>query len=126
VDFAACGKNGHPVKSMMKKETKNSEIDKILKRHNKEVMRHFDIVAEGIKDEVAIIAEQYGDIRQDISSIKETLNTHTEMIGSMAEDVSIIKADVEFLKGGLKKKVDYEEFAALERRLALVESKIRR
>lgn len=57
---------------MMKKETKNSEIDKILKRHN------------------------------------------------------IIKADVEFLKGGLKKKVDYEEFAALERRLALVESKIRR
>jgi len=56
----------------MKKETKNSEIDKILKRHN------------------------------------------------------IIKADVEFLKGGLKKKVDYEEFAALERRLALVESKIRR
>ena len=72
MDFAACGKSGHPVKSMMKKETKNSEIDKILKRHN------------------------------------------------------IIKADVEFLKGGLKKKVDYEEFAALERRLALVESKIRR
>ncbi|KKU21726.1 MAG: hypothetical protein UX33_C0023G0009 [Candidatus Azambacteria bacterium GW2011_GWC1_46_13] len=57
---------------MMKKETKNSEIDKILKRHD------------------------------------------------------IIKADIEFLKGGLKKKVDYEEFAALERRLALVESKIRR
>ena len=57
---------------MMKKETKNSEIDKIIKRHD------------------------------------------------------IIKADIEFLKGGLKKKVDYEEFAALERRLALVESKIRR
>ena len=112
-----------------------------------EVKRHFDVAIESVKDEVKIIAEQYGDIKSDIVSmkddivsIKETLDSHTEMIGSMAEDievikvdlmdtkkdVEIIKSDIEFIKGGIKKKVDYEEFVVLERRLTLLEAKTRR
>ncbi len=47
------------------------------------------------------------------------------MIGKLMVNVEVIKNNVEFLKGGLKKKVDYDEFLALERRLSLVESKIK-
>ena len=102
------------------------EIKKILDEYNKDVKRHFDVALESVKDDVKIIAEQYGDIRRDIGSIKETLDSHTEMIGSMKEDVEIIKSDIEFIKGSLKKKVDYDEFIALERRMTLLESKVRR
>ena len=84
-----------------------------------EIKRHFDVVAEGLNDKISIIAEQYGDI-------KEVLDSHTEMIGAMAEDIEVIKLDIEFIKGDLKKKVNYEEFMALERRVSFVESKARR
>ena len=99
----------------MKKQT----ADLNFKEAVKEIKRHFDVVIEDVKDEIKIIAEQYTDV-------KKTLNSHTEMIGSLAEDVAVIKTDVEFIKGALKKKVDYDEFAALERRLSLLESKVRR
>ncbi len=37
-----------------------------------------------------------------------------EMVGSMMVDITIIKDNVEFLKGGMRKKVDVEEFQTLE------------
>ena len=40
--------------------------------------------------------------------------------------IETIKSDIEFIKGGIKKKVDYEEFVVLERRLTLLEAKTRR
>ncbi len=99
----------------------------------KEIKRHFDVVIEDVKGEIKIIAEQYTDVKKTLNSHTELLNSHTEllnshteMIGSMAEDIAVIKTDVEFIKSALKKKVDYDEFAALERRMSLVESKIRR
>jgi len=54
------------------------------------------------------------------------LHSHAEMIGKLMEDTAIIKSNIEFIKGGLKKKVDYDEFMSLERRLALLEAKSRR
>ena len=47
------------------------------------------------------------------------------MIVSIKEDVEMMKVDIAFIKGGLKKKVDAEEFETLENRVALLEAKIR-
>lgn len=121
---------------MIKKNSSKIEPKNILR----EIKRHFNVVTEKIEDKISLVAEQYGDIKKDISGIKQTLDSHTDMIVSMKEDiettkidmadtkkdVEIIKSDIEFIKGGLKKKVDYEEFLALEKRLVLLESKMRR
>ena len=48
---------------------------------------------------------------------------HTEMIGSMKIDIEVIKEDITFIKGGLKRKVDADEFSVLERRVALLEKR---
>lgn len=120
---------------MVNKEEKIEPIiEKILKKYNDDVKRHIsgvriefeesvkrhiDVVKEEFHGQVKMIAEQY-------TGITERLDSHTEMIGSMAEDVEVIKSDIEFIKGSLKKKVDYDEFIALERRLTLVEAKMRR
>ncbi len=116
---------------MIKKVSK--EIETILKPYNDDIKRHIaglakksdeDIkrytgaLSEEFHGRVKVVAEQYGDIQR-------TLKSHTEMIGGLAEDVSIIKANVEFLKAGLKKKVDYDEFWALERRMSLLEAKMK-
>ena len=106
---------------------------------------------EHMDGKIDMVAEQYGDIKKDINGIKETLVTHTEMIGNLAvnvvvvkedvevmkkdievmkgdiditkKDVEVIKGDIEFIKTGLKKKVDIEEFSALERRVIALEKR---
>ena len=45
------------------------------------------------------------------------------MVGAMKEDVEVIKMDIEFIKHDLKNKVARDEFAVLERWVALLESK---
>lgn len=89
----------------MKKQNKNSEVEKILKPYNVDIKRHMSALSEEYQSRISIVAEQ---------------------VGSISENIEIIKSDIEFIKGGIKKKVDYEEFMTLERRLTLVESKVRR
>lgn len=71
---------------------------------------------EHIDDKISVLAEQYGDINKDIKVIKKDL-------GAVKEDVEIIKLDIEFIKNELKNKVARDEFAALERRVSLLESR---
>ncbi len=101
---------------------------KIIKKTKKELnvkteIRHLGVLMENMGDDVKLIAEQYGDIKNDIKNVKNVLDEHTEMIGNLMIDIQIIKTDVEFIKTSLKKKIDIEEFAALERRVVLLEKR---
>lgn len=57
-------------------------------------------------------------------AVNETLNSHTEMIGKLATDMEIVKADVASIKFDLKRKVDYDEFSRLEKRVARLEHRV--
>jgi len=64
-------------------------------------------------------------------NIEQKLDSHTEMIGILSESVSklesdmvVVKEDLSFIKGDLKKKVDYEDFLSLVRRVQKIEAKI--
>lgn len=84
-------------------------------------IRHLGVLIERVDDNVKLVAEQYGDVKKDTNSIKKTLDSHTEMIGKIMINSVITKEDIEFIKNSLKKKIDVEEFAALERRVVLLE-----
>lgn len=101
-------------------------VENVVEKERKEYQRFIDIVKEDFDSRVQLIAEQYHDIKTSLNSHTGTLASHTEMIGSIMEDMQIIKSDVQFLKGSLKKKVDYEEFESLAKRVSLLESKIRK
>ena len=102
------------------------DIKTLLKEHREElrkdisedIKRHIDVLGEDFDGKVSLIAEQY-------NSIKERLDSHSEMIASIKEDIEIMKVDVEFIKNSLKKKVDVEEFEALEKRVIILEAKSR-
>ena len=101
---------------------------RIVKKTKKDIdakteIRHLGVLMENMGDDVKLIAEQYGDIKNDIKNVKNVLDEHTEMIGNLMIDIQIIKTDVEFIKTSLKKKIDIEEFAALERRVVLLEKR---
>jgi DNA anti-recombination protein RmuC len=49
-----------------------------------------------------------------------------EQLGAITEDIQVIKSDIEIIKIDLRRKVDYDEFNALAKRVSLIESKIRK
>lgn len=99
------------------------DIEKILEDYKEETKRHFDVVTEDLKDEIKLVAEG-------VDMNTERIETNTKKIDSLQKDMNevkgtlqTIKLDIEFIKHDLKKKVDRDEFAALERRVSLLEAK---
>jgi hypothetical protein len=77
-----------------------------------EVQRYLGSLAEEFKGYVKAVAEQYGGVNRKLDGI--------------VEDIAIVKTDVSLMKSSLVAKVDYRDFAALEKRVRLIETKIRR
>jgi basic membrane lipoprotein Med (substrate-binding protein (PBP1-ABC) superfamily) len=119
------------VKKEKSKRGTASDFKSALKETASDFKRYIGAISEDFQHRTAAIAEQY-------TSIRKTQDAHTEMIDTVAEDVSILKEktaaierierdvaitkeDAEFIKSGMKRKVDFEEFAALERRVSLLE-----
>lgn len=110
---------------------KKASIKRVAKKMpdvhtNDDVKRYMGVLAEHFQGMVSGVAEQFGGLNEKLDSHTKILDSHTEMIGGLMEDVAIIKSDVAFLKSEVKKKVDYQDFAALERRVSLMEAKMRR
>ena len=97
----------------------------LVKKSDAEIKRYTGALSEEFKGQVRVIAEQHLDLKKDITDVKKTLDSHTEMIGKLAVDMEIVKTNVETIKGDLKKKVDYDEFLKLERRVSAIEAKSR-
>ena len=125
---------------MRKKAPKKKVLKKLDVHSNDDVKRYVGAVAEHFGDQVSAVAEQisglyekfdvvdkrFDEVDKRFGEVDKKLNIHTEMIGGIMEDVAIIKSDVEFLKAGMRAKVDYKDFEALERRVRLMEAKMRR
>ena len=93
-------------------EINENKLKEILDEQRNEFQHFMGIIKEDFDSKIGLIGEQYGTIK--------------EMMGTIAEDMQIVKSDIEFIKGSLRKKVDYDEFQALERRVAMLESKVRK
>ena len=109
----------------------------MAKNKNSNQSTEIGALLEHIDDKVTLIAEQHGDIRAQnkslnkkfeglnskVDNISDTVGSIKEDVEVLKEDVSIIKTDIEFIKHDLKSKINRDEFAVLERRVALLESR---
>lgn len=95
---------------------------KKVKTHNKRTglgtTRRQGVVLERIEDKIDLLSEGQ-------AAIIDKLDSHKEMIGKLMVDSAIVKDDTVFIKNSLKKKVDSDEFATLERRVVALESKVK-
>jgi len=88
------------------------EFQRFSDTQKKEFFHFMGIMKEETNTQFQLMGEQF-------QGIKETL-------GILMEDVTIIKTDIQFLKSALKKKVDYDEFESLEKRVLLLESRAKK
>jgi len=110
------------IKEILEKYKKHTDekfdkIDKKVDEKVDELKRHFEVVREDFDEKVGLITEQYG-------AIMEKLGNHEQRLTSIEKNMEIVKVDIVFIKNGLKKKVDVEEFSALENRVAILEARV--
>jgi len=97
-------------------ELNEKTLKNILTNQRKEYECYIGAVNEDTQDKVSAVAEQLVGVNKNLDSVNKTLDSHTEIIGSMKEDIEVIKTNIGFIKGDLKKKIDYEEFEVLEKK----------
>jgi len=98
-------------------------IDEILEKHNEEVKRHFDVVAEDLKEDIKTVSAQTAANTEKLEEHNKRFDRIEGDLGQIKDDIAIIKLDIEFIKNELKQKVNRDEFAALEKRVSMLEAK---
>jgi len=97
-------------------EITEQKLKDILKEQRIEFQQYTNhilgIMKEDFDSKTKLIGEQYGAIK--------------EQITTLTEDIQIVKTDLEFIKSSVRKKVDYDEFSALGKRVTMLEAKVRK
>ncbi len=82
---------------------------------------------ENIEHQVRIIAEQtseIGGIKKVMGEMEKRLDNIEVDVDAIKGAMEIMKTDMSLIKYSLKRKVDIDEFAALERRVSKLENRI--
>ena len=113
-----------PMKKSASKNNNGSEkvySQQEMKRYLGSLAEIHDENLKAVKEGFYVINRKLDEHTVMLSGHGKTLKSHTEMIGSLMEDISILKNDTQIIKGGLKKKVDYDEFLSLVQRVNKLE-----
>lgn len=118
------------------------KLNSILDEQRNEYQRYLGVLAEDFKSQIKLIAESMSGIQEQLVALRDMVVKNTEDIEIIKiemfqtkkdieimkvdiletkKDIEIIKGDIGFIKNSLKKKVDTEEFAFLEQRVAALE-----
>lgn len=92
-------------------------MKKVPKNIDKDTQRYLGALNEMHGENLKGIREGFIILNRKFDNQVKVLDSHTEMIGILMEDVSFIKSD-------LKRKIDYDEFLSLTRRVQKIEAKI--
>jgi chaperonin cofactor prefoldin len=91
------------------------------------VNKKIDSITETLNEHTEILSEHTEILSGHTEILNEhtkKLDSHTEMIDVLMKDMTIVKEDLSVIKSDLKRKVDYDDFLALVRRVQKIESKI--
>ncbi len=105
-----------------KKNHNSSEVGALLKHIDGRVT----LIAEqyvGLNDKYSRLDKKTEGLINRVDNVVDMVGAIKEDVEVLKDDVSIIKMDIEFIKHDLKSKVGRDEFAVLERRVSLIESR---
>ncbi len=121
-------------------EVDKKELKKILKGQREEYQNYIgvlkedfdskvDAIGEGneiIKEKLDTTFEMVGKLNEKTDGLSDKADATFEMVGEMKIDMEVVKSDISFIKNSLKQKVDKDEFISLEKRVILLENKLKR
>lgn len=99
------------------------DVKTILEDYKEETKRHFDVVAEDLKDEIKTVAEQVAANTEKLEEHDRRFDKIDQKFEKIEDTLEVIKVDIEFIKNDLKQKVGRDEFVVLEKRVSMLEAK---
>jgi len=112
-------------------QTSKTDADRYVGAILEDVNHKFDVLIEGygsidsrlghVEKKLENVDTRLGHVETRLGHAEDKLNVTVEMVGSIAVNMEIVKQDIEIIKGGLRKKIDADEFSALERRVVRLE-----
>jgi archaellum component FlaC len=124
---------------MKKLEAKTKKVDSETMAVG-EIKRHMSDLSEEFQGRVKAIGEQFSGLNKRLDSHDEKFEKidnqfkkidgqfrvvhHT--LGAMKEDLEVMKEDLAIIKSDVRKRVTYEEFESLSKRVILLEKKSHR
>lgn len=100
-------------------ETQEKKFEGFMKKQKDEFVLEIKTIDEHAQSRISFLAESILDVREKIGVL-------TEMVEKNTEDIEIIKLNIELIRKDLKTKVEHKEFAALEKRVFVLEQKERK
>jgi len=100
-------------------EITEKKLQAILTKERKEFQRYVGVLGDSFSSQVKLVAESLSGIQKQLVAIRE-------MVAKNTEDIEMMKMDLHLIKHDLKNKVGYDEFAILERRVVMLETKAKR
>lgn len=113
-------------------DDKMAALDVKMTEHKEETKRHQKILLEEFDSRLKVVAEGHLDLVRHIEDHSRILEDHSrklqalmEMVAMNTEAIAMNTETLEFIKGMLKRKVDLEEYERLEKRVFILEKKLR-
>ena len=109
----------------MSKEGKKNKV-KIPSGLSNEVgamIEHFDSRLGFVAEQTGQIMKDVSVLKDDVAILKDDVSVLKDDATTLKDDMQTVKNDLEIIKYSLKKKVDLDDFHALERRVALLENR---
>lgn len=79
---------------------------------------------ENMNDQIMVIAEHVLNIDKKLTGVDGRIIAIERAAELINDNMEIMKTDMELIKHGFKRKVDIEEFAALEKRVSKLENRL--
>lgn len=95
-------------------EFDDKKLENLLKEQREEYQRYLGVLAEDFGSKLKLLAESVSGVQKQLISLRD-------MVAKNTEDIEIIKMDIGLIKHDLKRRVDIEDFASLEKRVVLLE-----
>ena len=95
---------------------------KVVTKYNEQftsedMKRYMGALSEDFQGRVYAIGEQFGGLNGKLDKLHNS-------VGHIERNIAVMKGDIEFIKIGLKRKVDYDEFSSLAKRVAALERRV--
>jgi len=102
-------------------EFNEKKLKKLLQDQCEEYQGYLGVLGENFISNMKLLAESVSGVQKQLVALRDMVARNTEDIEAIRISQEVTQTDVESIKHVIKKRVDIDEFTALEKRVAVLE-----
>ena len=100
-------------------------IERRLESSSQDTRLHMGVLVEDVKGDIKLLAESFGEMQNQLVSLRDMVAKNTEDIELIKVDTEIMRSELSIIRRDLKEKAGRDELAVLEARVGVLERSAR-